>query len=58
MSDVLRVFVSSTSEDLRAHRDAVQRAILSMHLFPAMMEFFPAEGLGAAINDRLARAAV
>src|SRR5258708_1244852 len=39
---MLRVFISSTSVDLKAHRIAVQDAILSLNLHPVMMEYFTA----------------
>ncbi|MCI0714333.1 MAG: tetratricopeptide repeat protein [Chloroflexi bacterium] len=38
---MLRVFISSTSNDLRAHRDAVRDAVLSLGMHPIMMEHFP-----------------
>ena len=37
-----QVFISSTFRDLRAERQAVLDAILSMNQFPAGMELFPA----------------
>ena len=40
MSSALRVFVSSTSEDLLLHRQVVQEAILVEHWEPVMMEYF------------------
>ncbi len=42
-----RVFVSSTSVDLREHRNAVRDAILTLGLHPIMMEHFPAMDAGA-----------
>lgn len=38
-----RVFVSSTSKDLKEHREAVRDAIIKMKMFPVMMEDFSAE---------------
>ena len=44
MTDETRfqVFVSSTFEDLKEERDAVMRALESLHAIPAGMELFPA----------------
>ncbi len=39
---MLRIFISSTSVDLKAHRIAVQDSILSLNLHPVMMEYFTA----------------
>ena len=39
---MLRVFVSSTSQDLQAHREAVRDAVLALGMHPVMMEHFPA----------------
>ena len=38
------VFVSSTAEDLKAHREQVREAILALGLLPRMQEYFPASG--------------
>ena len=43
-----RVFISSTSIDLRAHRDRVRDTLLSLGLFPVGMEHFGAQGTGDA----------
>src|SRR5258708_4932424 len=40
---IKRVFVGSTSEDLKAHRAAVRAAIMKLHMYPEMMEDFPSE---------------
>ncbi len=55
MTDLLTVFISSTSDDLREHRRAVKEAVLDLGLHPIMMENFPAEG--ALAVDRCRRAA-
>ncbi|NLX11869.1 MAG: tetratricopeptide repeat protein [Chloroflexi bacterium] len=39
---MFRVFVSSTSQDLQAHREAVRDAVLALGMHPVMMEHFPA----------------
>ncbi|MBZ0282568.1 MAG: DUF4062 domain-containing protein [Anaerolineae bacterium] len=39
---VLKVFISSTSTDLRAHREKVRDIVLALGFFPVMMEMFPA----------------
>ncbi|WP_119072860.1 tetratricopeptide repeat protein [Aggregatilinea lenta] len=41
------VFVSSTSDDLRAHRAAVDHALRELGLHPIMMEHFPAQDAAA-----------
>lgn len=38
------VFVSSTAEDLKAHREQVRDAVLALGLQPRMQEYFPASG--------------
>ncbi|MGO8951530.1 MAG: tetratricopeptide repeat protein [Ktedonobacterales bacterium] len=43
-----RVFISSTSVDLRAHRERVSNTLLSLGLFPVGMEHFGAQGTGDA----------
>jgi tetratricopeptide (TPR) repeat protein len=52
-----RVFISSTSLDLRAHRERVRDILLSLGLFPVGMEHFGAQGTGDATSvsvDQLA----
>jgi tetratricopeptide (TPR) repeat protein len=52
-----RVFISSTSLDLRAHRERVRDILLSLGLFPVGMEHFGAQGTGDAASvsvDQLA----
>lgn len=44
---MLRVFVSSTSKDLTAHREAVRDALLRLGMHPVMMEHFPTIDAGA-----------
>ncbi len=39
---MLRVFVSSTSKDLQAHREAVGKALMQLEMYPVMMEDFTA----------------
>lgn len=39
---VLKVFISSTSTDLRAHREKVRDIVLALGFMPIMMEYFPA----------------
>ncbi len=43
-----RVFISSTSLDLRAHRERVRDTLLNLGLFPVGMEHFGAQGTGDA----------
>jgi tetratricopeptide (TPR) repeat protein len=43
-----RVFISSTSLDLRAYRERVRDTLLSLGLFPVGMEHFGAQGTGDA----------
>ena len=38
------VFISSTSEDLKEHREQAKRAALASGFSPRMMEYFPASG--------------
>lgn len=38
---MLRIFVSSTSQDLKEHREVVRDSIMSLGMHPAMMEHFP-----------------
>jgi len=38
------VFISSTEEDLREHREQAAKAALACGFFPLMMEYFPANG--------------
>src|SRR5579885_1441348 len=38
------VFISSTAEDLKEHRDQAAKAALASGFFPLMMEYFPASG--------------
>jgi hypothetical protein len=38
------VFVSSTSEDLKKHREAARDAVLAAGMRPVMMEYFVASG--------------
>ncbi|PWT72378.1 MAG: hypothetical protein C5B60_09625, partial [Chloroflexi bacterium] len=45
-----RVFISSTSLDLRAHRERVRDILLSLGLFPVGMEHFGAQGTGDATS--------
>jgi tetratricopeptide (TPR) repeat protein len=45
-----RVFISSTSLDLRAHRERVRDTLLSLGLFPVGMEQFGAQGAGDATS--------
>ena len=45
-----RVFISSTSVDLRAHRERVRDTLLSLGLFPLGMESFGAQGTGDATS--------
>ena len=46
-------FISSTSEDLKSHRQAAREAAISARFHPEMMEHFPASGeyppLGASL---------
>jgi VWFA-related protein len=44
MPDAPIVFISSTSEDLKLHREQAARAANAMGFFPLMMEYFPADG--------------
>jgi len=39
---MLKVFVSSTSQDLQEYRTAAKDVILQLNMFPIMMEYFPA----------------
>ena len=39
-----KVFVSSTSEDLKSHREAARDAALAAGMLPVMMEYFAARG--------------
>ena len=39
-----KVFVSSTSEDLKSHREAARDAALAAGMLPVMMEYFAAAG--------------
>ncbi|MCD4685835.1 MAG: DUF4062 domain-containing protein [Anaerolineae bacterium] len=54
MAHHLDVFVSSTSIDLRPHRQAVREAILDLLLYPIMMENFLAERISAVNKCRRA----
>ena len=54
MSDVQRVFVSSTSEDLRPFRVAVREAITRQGWLPEMMEDFGA-GAGPTVEECVRR---
>jgi tetratricopeptide (TPR) repeat protein len=45
---IRRVFISSTSVDLHAHRERVRDVLLSLGLFPVGMEQFGAQGTGDA----------
>src|ERR1019366_1179395 len=38
------VFISSTSEDLKEHREQAAKAALASGFAPRMMEYFPASG--------------
>src|SRR6516225_4944268 len=38
------VFISSTSDDLKQHREQAARAAQASGFFPLMMEYFPADG--------------
>lgn len=42
--DVPRLFISSTSEDLRSYRDQASHAAIAAHFLPRMMEYFTASG--------------
>ena len=42
--DIPIVFISSTSEDLKAHRQAAQNAVMKAGCHPEMMEYFAAGG--------------
>lgn len=42
MADVLRVFISSTSLDLKDHRQRAMDACLRQNMLPVMMEYLPA----------------
>src|SRR5258708_19472859 len=39
---MLRVFISSTSQDLTTHREAVRKAVTALKMYPIMMEDFTA----------------
>src|SRR5262245_7697121 len=49
---MLSVFISSTSVDLKAHREAVGRAIMALKMHPVMMEDFTATDANAAEKCR------
>lgn len=44
---MLKVFVSSTAVDLRAHREAIREALMQLQMHPVMMEDFNATDAGA-----------
>lgn len=44
MTRVPIVFISSTSDDLKDHREQAARAALASGFYPLMMEYFPAAG--------------
>ena len=44
---MLKVFVSSTALDLRAHREAIREALMQLQMHPVMMEDFNATDAGA-----------
>ncbi len=54
VAKTLRVFISSTSEDLKKHREAACDAAIAAGMLPAMMEYFVASGdkppLAACLN--------
>lgn len=52
----LRIFLSSTAEDLAVHRQKVSEAVLRLEHFPVSMELFPAAP-GAPADECRARAA-
>ncbi len=41
---LVRVFISSTAEDLREHREAARDAAIGAEILPTMMEYFVARG--------------
>jgi formylglycine-generating enzyme required for sulfatase activity len=49
------VFISSTSEDLKAHREAVREAAISAHFYPEMMEYFEADGRRTPVEHCMAK---
>lgn len=51
-----KVFVSSTAEDLKAHREAARDAVLAAGMLPVMMEYFAASGEKPPLAACLAKA--
>jgi hypothetical protein len=49
------VFISSTSEDLKEHREQAAKAALASGFSPRMMEYFPASGQAPTEWERAAR---
>ena len=45
------VFISSTSEDLKDHRQTAAKAARALGFFPLMMEDFPADGSGPSLDQ-------
>ena len=52
-----RVFVSSTSEDLKEYRAAAQGAVIQANFLPKMMEYFTASDINPALEECLERVA-
>jgi hypothetical protein len=46
------VFISSTGKDLAEYREAARDICLRLNLFPVMMEYFEAMGLGATAGSK------
>jgi hypothetical protein len=44
MGHVPVVFISSTAQDLKEHREQAEKAALANGFYPSMMEYFPASG--------------
>ncbi|NLF67862.1 MAG: DUF4062 domain-containing protein [Candidatus Anammoximicrobium sp.] len=50
-----KVFISSTSEDLKGHREAARDAALAAGMLPVMMEYFTASGARPPLPTCLAK---
>src|SRR4051812_38746443 len=49
---IKRVFISSTGLDLKEYREAARDICLGLQLYPDMMEYFEAMGLGATAGSK------
>jgi formylglycine-generating enzyme required for sulfatase activity len=61
MAQVPIIFISSTSDDLKEHREQAHKAALALEFYPRMMEYFPANGATPTLQaclDEVAKADV